>query len=602
MVITGTASTVATAGALPPPNLGFGLYPDAPGAPEPSDIPLDPDSTPSRPAPATPTPRPPSASATSPATQGPTPSTSQPTTATSTPSSTPTPTPPPTPTPTPTASPTPVVRPATPAASDRASVPIWSVVIAVAVLLLSIVLLLRFTRAVSEPTGTSPTVSIPQEEASETLKLMTAVGEAMIDSSYDVHSVQSALTDIARVNGLNQAESIALPTAVIVSGQVRGELRTGAAVSGFRQLRLNQIEEVDDLVGQARLGKIGPRQALHQLVAIRDLPAPFPRWLQLVGQVFTAVAIAVLLGASWLGIGVSGLLGALAGAITLAGSRLVPQRYQVLTTVSTAFVVALAVFLLSRTGLDFGILPCLIAPLALLLPGALLTTSVIELSTGQMLAGSARLAAGGMQLVLLALGIVAASALVGIPEILLEPADTPLGPFGPWLAVAVFGLGVVMNRGARPRSLGWILIVLYVAYGAQIVGSLFLGGVLSAFIGAVAMTPVAAVVARQRSGPPAMVSFTPAFWLLVPGALGLIGVTSILDGDSNGTQTLLTTASTMVSIALGVLVGWAITGLVRRTLRRRRSGPDASDSDPMGPEPTDPAPSSTSDGEVRRPT
>jgi uncharacterized membrane protein YjjB (DUF3815 family) len=97
-----------------------------------------------------------------------------------------------------------------------------------------------------------------------------------------------------------------------------------------------------------------------------------------------------------------------------------------------------------------------------------------------------------------------------------------------------------------------------------VVGSLLVGGVLSAFVGAAAMTPVAAVVARQRTGPPAMVSFTPAFWILVPGALGLVGVTTLLDGDSSGLATLTTTVSTMVSIALGVLVGWAITGLFRR--------------------------------------
>jgi len=238
--------------------------------------------------------------------------------------------------------------------------------------------------------------------------------------------------------------------------------------------------------------------------------------------------------------------------------------------VLASFVVGLSVFLLSRTSLDFGVLPALIAPLAMLLPGALLTTSVIELSTGQMISGAGRLAAGGMQLVLLALGIVAAAALVGIPAIELSKAETPLGPIGPWLAVAVFGLGVVLNKSARIRSLGWILLVLYVAYGAQVIGNLFLGGVLSAFVGAAAMTPVATIVARQRSGPPAMVSFTPAFWLLVPGALGLVGVTTLLDGDSSGVQTLMTTASTMVAIALGVLVGWALIGMFRRMRRQRR--------------------------------
>jgi uncharacterized membrane protein YjjB (DUF3815 family) len=84
------------------------------------------------------------------------------------------------------------------------------------------------------------------------------------------------------------------------------------------------------------------------------------------------------------------------------------------------------------------------------------------------------------------------------------------------------------------------------------------------------MTPVADLVARQRTGPPAIVSFTPAFWLLVPGALGLVGVAALLNGDSTGTTTLITRVETMVAIARGVLVGRAISIIV--SAREGRSG------------------------------
>jgi hypothetical protein len=46
-----------------------------------------------------------------------------------------------------------------------------------------------------------------------------------------------------------------------------------------------------------------------------------------------------------------------------------------------------------------------------------------------------------------------------------------------------------------------------------------------------AATPVAYLVERRPSAPPALVSFLPAFWLLVPGALGLIGVTEYISRD-----------------------------------------------------------------------
>ena len=107
------------------------------------------------------------------------------------------------------------------------------------------------------------------------------------------------------------------------------------------------------------------------------------------------------------------------------------------------------------------------------------------------------------------------------------------------------------------------MVVLYVAYGAQVLGDVLFDGVLSALVGAAAMTPVAVVIARQRTGPPALVSFLPAFWLLVPGALGLIGVASVLNGDLGGASTIITTVATMMAIALGVLLGLAMIGSLR---------------------------------------
>ena len=267
------------------------------------------------------------------------------------------------------------------------------------------------------------------------------------------------------------------------------------------------------------------------------------------------MGLAVLLGSSGRGMLLAGALGVFTGALQLFGLR-VPLRYQALVTVTAAAGVSLAVFLLARFGWSTDIVPSLIAPLITLLPGALLTTAVIELASGQMISGAGRLAAGATQLLLLALGIVGPALLVGIPALELTTTKPALrhARVRGWRSPPSAS-GIVVNRCARPRSMGWILIVLYVAYGAQVLGGLFIGGMLSAFVGALAMTPVADLVARQRGGPPAIVSFTPAFWILVPGALGLMGVATLMSGDDTGTATLLTTVVTMIGIALGVLVG-----------------------------------------------
>jgi uncharacterized membrane protein YjjB (DUF3815 family) len=79
---------------------------------------------------------------------------------------------------------------------------------------------------------------------------------------------------------------------------------------------------------------------------------------------------------------------------------------------------------------------------------------------------------------------------------------------------------------------------------------------LSAFFGALAMTPAALWISRLRAGPPYLVTYLPAFWMLVPGAAGLIGVTEIVGTDSSlGPSDFVSMLSTVIEISLGVLLG-----------------------------------------------
>jgi uncharacterized membrane protein YjjP (DUF1212 family) len=360
------------------------------------------------------------------------------------------------------------------------------------------------------------------------------------------------------VNGLRGAEIVVLPTALIVSTPAAESVQTAVTSAGFAPLRLDQIDAVFEVAGAAERGELGPREGLARLRLARTLRPAYPPSARVLGYAVFTVGLALLLRASWTDLLIAGVLGAAIGTLLLWTPRL-PPNYRVFVPVACAFGVSVIVFLLARTGLDLGGFAALVAPLVTFLPGALLTTAVIELSTGQMISGSGRLAAGVMQLVLLALGIVAGAQLVGVPATSIsDVAGQPLGALAPWIGVAAFGVGVVVHHCARLASLGWILLVLYVAYAGQVVGALFFGDVLSAFFGALLMTPVAMLAATQKSGPPTLVSFLPAFWLLIPGALGLVGVTKYLGDDRlDGATALVTTGVTMIGIALGVLLGLA---------------------------------------------
>jgi uncharacterized membrane protein YjjB (DUF3815 family) len=230
-----------------------------------------------------------------------------------------------------------------------------------------------------------------------------------------------------------------------------------------------------------------------------------------------------------------------------------------LAVVAAAVVSAIA--FLTEGGDDAASLRLTIPPLVTFLPGALLTMATVDLAMGETITGSSRFVAGLLQLALLAIGIVVGAELVGDPSsgpIAGSPTDT-LGSWAPWVGVAIFGLGVYVHNCAPRGSLGWLLVVLFAAWTAQLVGERILDPTLSGFIGAAVMVPVAHVVARARRAPPAHVMFLPAFWLLVPGAIGLIGVTELVGENADaGSENFVNALVSVPSIALGILVGTMI--------------------------------------------
>jgi uncharacterized membrane protein YjjP (DUF1212 family) len=461
--------------------------------------------------------------------------------------------------------------PAVPPSFATATIDIPMLIIAALTLIAGGLLLWALLRR--KPTAAAVPAEGPREPepAPVVLDAMASLGAAMIDSGYPVGPTRSALEEMAEADGLRAAQAVTFPTSIMVSSggsdPSSASVQTRVVSAGDTATLLYQVAAVDRIAGLARTGDRSASWVLRALDRVRSLPAPFSRLQRLGAYALLSAALAVLLGSSWTGVALAAALGIGVCGLLLASDHLDAVR-RALIVVAAALGVGIVVFLVARF-IDPQVMPAAVAPLVMLLPGGLLTIGVVELATGDIISGAARVAAGAMRLLLLSAGLVAAGALVGVPAV--SAAQWPLGPFMPWVAVAAFGLGMGVYLCARPASIGWIVVVLYVAYAAQVIGAVFVDGVLSALVGAAAMTPVAVALSRLRTGPPAFVSFLPAFWLLVPGALGLIGAAGVLEGDSSGMGTLITTLATMVSVALGVLIGLAATGSFHGL---RHSAPD----------------------------
>lgn len=398
----------------------------------------------------------------------------------------------------------------------------------------------------------------PEVDPTVLLELMYRLGQAQLACGEQTAQVELLLRRVAVAYGMRRSRVVAFPTALFITFHDGEQERVTLAEGPLQGLRLDQMADVYDLTQAAERAAIPPPEALRRLSAILNRDARFGPVGIVVGHALLTLGLAMVLRPSLLNLAVSVGCGALVGALKLIDRD--RSLLAVPTPVLAAALVSLVVFLLLRYGVPVDPAYVLVPPLVSFLPGAMLSLGMVELAYGDQVSGSSRLIAGFVQLVLLAVGFAAGAILVGYtPEDLLDAApqatSTVWGVWGPWLAVLVFASGVYVHFSAPRDSFPWIVCVLLAAFAAQQLAARVFGSELSGFFGMTVAMPLSYLVQTYFRGPPAMITFLPSFWLVVPGSLGLRSMTQLLSDHAAGLDGLVTVLFAMTSIALGTLVG-----------------------------------------------
>jgi uncharacterized membrane protein YjjP (DUF1212 family) len=387
------------------------------------------------------------------------------------------------------------------------------------------------------------------------LEFMSRLGHAYLACGLPAAEVEVVLRRIASAHNIPRSQVVAFSTALFIALHDGVEERVTLAEGPVETLRLDQIADVYALGDAAQRAAATPREGLDRLADILRKTARFGSAGALVGHTILTVGVAMLFMPSLTHLASAALLGAIVGTMKMLNER--RGVLAVLMPVIAATLVSVLVFWAVRRGLPVNPLHVLVPPLVTFLPGAMLTLGMVELAYGDMVSGSSRLTTGFVQLVLLAFGIAAGAALVGISldDLLYSSAAFVEVPWVPWAGVVVFGLGLYLHFSAPRNSLLWMLLVLLLVFWAQRLGASLFGGQLSGFFGMLVAMPLSYLIQLRFKGPPAIVTFLPSFWLVVPGSLGLLSITRMLSDRAAGLADLVTAVFALASIALGTLVG-----------------------------------------------
>lgn len=395
--------------------------------------------------------------------------------------------------------------------------------------------------------------------------LMRELGAALLSSGQSVVDIEAQLAAVASAYGAHQVRVFVLPTGVFL--QVDSTEGTVTDVTGPRSstdLPMHQVGAVESLVRRLSSGTADLAQARVELRRVLASPPRFGPIFVVLGHALLTLGFGLILYPTVDAFPVYIGLGALVGFL-----RLLATRWPTLETVLPVF----AAFLVSILTIEFiaphvggNALRLLTPALIAFLPGLMLAVAAIELTSNQVVAGASRMVYGIAQLLLLAFGVVVAISITGAFE---TSEKTTLAPWWAGLAgVVLAAIGYRYFASTPPGAFWWVLGAMVIAYCAQAAGSALLTTELGGFVGALFVAPVAQAISRTRNGPPAVVVTQPAFWMLVPGALGFRSVSELATGQSLGVTDMISTGIALFSIALGVLVGSALTGDARRMRAR----------------------------------
>ncbi|HVU53109.1 MAG TPA: threonine/serine exporter family protein [Polyangia bacterium] len=322
---------------------------------------------------------------------------------------------------------------------------------------------------------------------------------------------------------------------------------------------LRETAELDGLcraITERRLDAASARRELDRIVAAKSA---YPRALVGLAWGVYGGAVAIRVGGRWIEMIAGIVVGLVAGAVHFLSAE--RKAVSLEKTFVGAFLGSLAVFLLAYVLPPFDYPRALFGGISLLIPAMVVTIGIHELANEELESGTVRLAYGLMCFGLLGAGLVAANTLGGLTGLHPPHATATKLPDPVVLAgVALGGLALVVCLEGRPRDVGWIVLAVVIAFGAQELTRLPVGDrgapIVVAFI-----LGLAAYLYARRPGRVPFTMLVPGLLQLAPGFLGTKATFGLL---TVGAQRSSATFYDVILLALQLGVGILLAGLVFR--------------------------------------
>jgi uncharacterized membrane protein YjjP (DUF1212 family) len=374
--------------------------------------------------------------------------------------------------------------------------------------------------------------------------------------------LEGAVAGVASRLGL-ECEVWSNPTGIILSfadparGQQSGFTRVIRLEPG--EQNLGRLAATDAIAEDVLAGRLAPEAGHAALKALDRAPSRHVGWLTVLSFGLSAAAVAALLGAGTATFATAGGIGLVIGMLYVLGAgrpRLAEALEAIAALVATLLAAAVATFVE-----PLSLKTVIVASLIVLMPGLMLTNAVSELSSQQLVSGTARFAGAVMILLKLTFGTVAGMQIVRllgwVPQ---EAPPMPLAPIAEIAAllVAAYAFAVLFKASRRDYPLVMISVLLGYALtrlGTEVLGLASGGFAGGAFFAGIGIAAVSNAYGRWANRPGALIR-VPGIILLVPGSVGFRSLNFVMERDVFlGLDTAFSLVSALIAIVAGLLFG-----------------------------------------------
>jgi len=376
--------------------------------------------------------------------------------------------------------------------------------------------------------------------------------------------LEGAVIQVARRLQI-EAEVWSNPTGMILSFP---DPERGHAYPITRLVRLEPGEEnlgrlaaADGIAEDVLAGRRDIGDGLLAMRALDRPPGRFANWWTVLSFGLSSAAVVGLMQRTgWADLATAAVLGTMIGMVTIYSHG--RPRWADAHEALAAFLVTLLASAIASFVAPLSLQGVIIAALIVLMPGLTLTTAVSELTSRQLVSGTARFAGALTILLKLTFGTVAAAQLVNLFgwQLLPNGAASTLPQWMPWLLLLVgsFAFSVLFKAARRDTLL--VMASVWLGYAATRLAAV-LPGVESntlpggVFFAGMVVTAAANAYGHHFNRPGALVR-VPGIILLVPGSLGFRSFNFVFERDVMlGLDTAFAVITALIALVAGILFG-----------------------------------------------